>query len=262
MKIIDLDEQNKNLYFVCLEDWSEEIKEAGDHKAQWFEKMKDKGVRVKFAADDNGIIGGMIQYLPVENHFVQGKDLYFIACIHVHGYKQGRGNFQKKGMGTALLGAAEQDARSLGAKGIAAWGVILPFWMKASWFKKHGYKQVDRDGISALLFKPFTPDAQPPKWNRQKKKLTAQDRTKVCVTAFKDGWCPAQNMVFERARRAALEFGEKVKFEAIDTLDSGNYGEWGITDALYIDGKKVRTGPPPSFEKIKWMIEKRVNKLK
>ncbi len=262
MKILDIDEQNKNLYFVCLEDWSEEIKEAGDHKAQWYEKMKDKGVRVKFAADDNGVIGGMIQYLPVENHFVQGKDLYFIACIHVHGYKQGRGDFRKKGMGKALLEAAEQDARALGAKGIAAWGVILPFWMKASWFKKHGYKQVDRDGISALIWKPFTPDAQPPKWNRQKKKPSCTDKTRVCVTAFKNGWCPAQNMVFERAKRTALEFGEKVKFEAIDTLDPANHNEWGITDALYIDGKKVRTGPPPSFEKIKGMIEKKVNKLK
>ena len=30
---------------------------------------------------------------------------------------------------------------------MAVWGVALPFWMKASWFKKQGYRKVDRQGI-------------------------------------------------------------------------------------------------------------------
>jgi hypothetical protein len=33
MEIVDLKDEHKPLYFVCLEDWSEEIQEAGDHKA-------------------------------------------------------------------------------------------------------------------------------------------------------------------------------------------------------------------------------------
>ena len=32
MKVIDLTEENKKLYYVCLEDWSDEINEAGNHK--------------------------------------------------------------------------------------------------------------------------------------------------------------------------------------------------------------------------------------
>ncbi len=32
MKIIDLSDNYKNIYYVCLEDWSEEMKEAGNHK--------------------------------------------------------------------------------------------------------------------------------------------------------------------------------------------------------------------------------------
>jgi hypothetical protein len=46
MRIIDLNEQYEQLYFVCLEDWSDEIKEAGGHKANWYHKMKNKGLRV------------------------------------------------------------------------------------------------------------------------------------------------------------------------------------------------------------------------
>ena len=52
MKIIDLANKYEQLYFVCLEDWSEEMREAGDHKAVWYSKMKDKGLRVKLGLDD------------------------------------------------------------------------------------------------------------------------------------------------------------------------------------------------------------------
>ena len=97
MKIIDLGKENEDLYFKCLEDWSDDMKEAGGHKACWYEKMKDKGLGVKLALDDAGEVGGMIQYLPIDYSPAEGVDLYFIPRIWVHGYKKGRGNFQKKG---------------------------------------------------------------------------------------------------------------------------------------------------------------------
>ena len=53
MKIIDLTDEYEKLYFMCLEDWSEEIKEAGNHKEVWYSKMKDKGLRVKLAQDED-----------------------------------------------------------------------------------------------------------------------------------------------------------------------------------------------------------------
>ncbi len=222
--------------------------------------MKGRGLRVKLAKDDRGEIGGMIQYIPVEHSFVEGKDLFFICCIWVHGHKGGRGNFQKKGMGQALLAAAEEDAKNLGAKGIAAWGISLPFWMKASWFKKQGYKKVDKDGVAVLMWKPFFKDAIPPKWIRRKKK-PGKVKGKVTVTSFVYGWCMAQNLVYERAKRAAAEFGNRVDFHEYATMDKQVFSEWGITDALFIDGKEVRTGPPPSYEKIRKLISKRVKKL-
>ena len=260
MKIIDLTDDYKQLYFVCLEDWSEEIKEAGNHKEVWYHKIKDKGLRVKLALDNDGKVGGMIQYVPIEHSFVAGKELYFINCIWVHGHKEGRGNFQKRGMGRALLQAAEDEVKAMGAKGMVAWGVLLPFWMKASWFKKQGYKKVDKQGMQVLLWKPFTLDAIPPKWIKQKKK-PEKTPGRVVVTAFLNGWCPAQNMVFERAKRAAAEFGDKVVFRKIDTFNRDTFLEWGIADALFIDDKSVRTGPPPPYEKIKNLIAKRVRKL-
>ena len=99
MDIIDLNEELVPLYLICLEDWSEEAKSAGDLHEKWYHKMKERGLRVKLARDDKGEVGGMIQYAPIEETHVLGKDLYFAYCIWVHGYDEGRGNFQKKGMG-------------------------------------------------------------------------------------------------------------------------------------------------------------------
>ncbi len=262
MKIIDLDEQNAPLYFVCLEDWSDEMKEAGNLKELWYRTMKDKGLRVKLALDDNEIVGGMIHYIPIEHSFAEGKDLYFINCIWVHGYKMGRGNFRHQGMGEALLEAAEEDVKALGSKGIVAWGLLIPVFMRASWFKKHGYRTADRTGLQALVWKPFAADAAPPKWIRRTDKPLIESN-KVTITAYCNGWCPAQNLAVERAKRAAADpqFSTSVAFHEVNTRDDPRYRQAGLMDALFINQKEVRTGPPPSYEKVHKMIAKAANRL-
>jgi GNAT superfamily N-acetyltransferase len=260
MRVIDLTEEHESSYFWCLEEWSDEMKEAGDHKETWYCRMKERGLRVKLAVNDDGVLGGMIQYLPVEESIVEGRDLYFIPCVWVHGHKQGRGNLQGSGLGTALLEAAEADARERGAKGIAAWGLALPIWMKASWFRKHGFRKADRQGIALLLWKPFTDDALPPKWIRQRKE-PEEHAGCVTVTGFCNGWCPAQNLTFERAKRASAELGDKVVFREIDTSDRGVFLEWGVADGVYVDGKLIRSGPPPSYERVRKRIAKSLGRL-
>ena len=132
--------------------------------------------------------------------------------------------------------------------------------MEASWFKKQGYEEVDRQNMGVLLWKPFSEDAVAPKWIKQKKSPEIIPG-KVSVTAFLNGWCPSQNIVFERAKRAASEFGDKVVFTEIDTFNRSVFLEWGIADALFIDGKEIENGPPPSYEDIKNKIAEQVNKL-
>jgi len=144
---------------------------------------------------------------------------------------------------------------------MVAWGLWIPVWMKASWFKRQGYKKADRDGLRVLLWKPFSEDALTPRWIRQKKTPELIPGS-VTVTAFINGWCPAQNLVYERAKRAAASFTDKVLFREIDTFDRQVLLEWGIADALFIDMKQVSTGPPPSYEKIRRLIAKRVRRLR
>lgn len=261
MKIVDITPENERLYYCCLEEWSDDIKEAGDHKQRWYEYMKEKGVKVKFAQDINNVIGGMIQYMPIEHSMIEGENLYVVLCIWVHGHKKGRGNFQKRGMGTALLKAAEEDCRKLGTNGLVTWGLAIPTFMRASWYRRKGYKVIDKNGIMRLLWMPFNENAIPPRFFRPKK-LPGKGKEKVNITIFRNGWCPVMNLASERAKRASKEFEGKIEIKEYETIDRELVKEWGITDGLFIDGKEVRTGPPPSYDKIKKKIEKRVKKIK
>ena len=93
MIVVDLEEKHHQMYFMCLEDWSEEMREAGNHKEKWYSKMKDKGLAVKLALNEKQEAVGMIQYIPIEFSPAIGEQLYFINCIWVHGYDEGVGNF-------------------------------------------------------------------------------------------------------------------------------------------------------------------------
>jgi hypothetical protein len=93
-------------------------------------------------------------------------------------------------MGAALLAAAEADARARGRKGIAAWGLSLPIWMRASWFRRHGFVKADRSGLSSLVWKRFTPDAVPPRWLSPTGKRPDAPPGRVVVTGCLSGWCP------------------------------------------------------------------------
>ena len=261
MKITDISPENEKHYFCCLEEYSDDVKDAGDFKEKWYRQMKDKGVRVKFAEDDNGVIGGMIQYIPIEYSMFEGKDLYVVLCIWVHGHKLGRGDYRKRGMGTALLKAAEEDTRNLGASGLVTWGLLIPVFMRASWFKRKGYKVIDKHDMMRLMWKPFTENAVPPKFMKPKK-IPGKGKEKVNITAFRNGWCPVGNMAYQRILRASKDFEDKIEITDFQTINREIVKEWGIVDGIYIDGRELRTGPPPSYEKIRRKVEKSVRRLK
>ena len=76
---------------------------------------------------------------------------------------------------------------------------------------------------------------------------------------------PQDGGKFARASGVAAivrhKFGNKVEFQEIDTSERTVFLEWGISDALFIDGKQIRTGPPPSYEKIRKKIARRIKKV-
>ena len=84
----------------------------------------------------------------------------------------------------------------------------------------------------------------------------------MLVTGCVNGWCPAQNLAFERAKRAAAPFGDLVECRLVDTTDRETMLAWGEADARFVDRRRVRTGPPPSEAKLAALIRKRVRRLR
>jgi GNAT superfamily N-acetyltransferase len=261
MKIVDLDKAHERAYLVCLEEWDKEMMENRHIKETWLHIMQKKGLRAKVSLNEKGEVTGMIEYVPIEYSYADGEDLYFINCIWVHGYEdKGIGHQQGKGIGTALLQAAEEDVRSMAKKGIVAWGISENFWMTAAWYQKHGYEKVDQHKWSILVWKPFTEDAKPPRWIKGEY-TQEQIPGKVKVTAFYSGQCPAENCTYARARLVAREFGNTVVFEVINMSDDENRRKYALKGGLYINGENISKGPPPSCEEIRDKISKALNKL-
>jgi GNAT superfamily N-acetyltransferase len=258
IEIIDFSEEYAPQYFVCLEEWNSDLAEARAIKEKWYRIMTERGLRVKVARADDGMIDGMIEFMPIEYSFAKGSDAFFVNCIWVHGYEgKGRGNRQGKGIGKALLSAVEEDVRSLGQSGLAVWGLSEPFWMNAPWFRKQGYETVDQFDWYVLLWKPFKPDAVSPKWHRGEFK-PKHIPGKVTVTAFFSGQCCSENAVYMSAKKAADEFGDRVHFEVIDMSRVENIRKYGRAWRLDIDGENLFDRHVPTYAEIKAKIEEKL----
>ena len=123
MKLVDVTRKTENVFFRCLHLEVPEDVEVTTMRRQWYEKNRNKGLRARLLILDNGQVGGLCQYIPIEHSHLVGEDLLTILCMWVHGYEHGVGNQQAKGYGRFVLNSIEEDARASGAKGVAAWGM-------------------------------------------------------------------------------------------------------------------------------------------
>ncbi|MBN1551531.1 GNAT family N-acetyltransferase [bacterium] len=253
MYISDVRPEYESTYFACLENWNSQLKNVAHVKSEWYNEMFRKGLVVKLAIEDEEPVG-MIEAMPIEHSYAMGDSLFIINCIWVHGYDgKGPGNRQGKGIGKALLQALEDDVSNRGVNGLAAWGLSEPVWMSAAWFEKHGYTKVDQVGWMVLLWKSFTTNAMAPRWIKGSFEQR-QIPGKIAVTAFRSGQCCSENSVYERAARIAAEFPEDVIFEGIDMRKPENRKSYGLCGGLYINGKNIFSGPPPTDNDIRKTI--------
>jgi hypothetical protein len=119
----------------------------------------------------------------------------------------------------------------------------------------------ERKELFCLCLEDWSDEAKPPRWFPKVDKKPASVPGRVTVTAFSSGWCQAQNLTYERAKRASAEFADAVMFREIDTSERSALAEWGQSDAVFVDGRNLQKGPPPSYEKIHKAIDKRVRRL-
>jgi GNAT superfamily N-acetyltransferase len=259
MEIADVGPEHEAAFLCCLKTGDDEFAGGVPLKREWYRRHAGKGVRVKLAIDDDGAVAGMVQYSPRPlAPFVVGDDgIWVVHCIWVHLYGGGIGDRSGRGMGTALLRAAEDDMRARGARGAAAWGLTSPVWMNVPWFQHHGYTMVDRQGEMGLAFKAFDPDVDDPRWLRERKR-PGPIPGKVRVSSFVIGWCTSGNLIHAWAERTARELGDVVVFESFDTSDPSVVEEWGMTTGIYVDGEEMPIDGTETFEGVREFIAARL----
>lgn len=244
MKLVEIDKNTEGTFFRCLHDEKSADPRVLALRHRWYDRYKEKGLRAKVLMREDEAIVGLCQYLPIEHSQLMGEDLFVILCIWVHGYEHLVGNQQGQGYGRFILTYIEEDARSSGAKGVAAWGMDFPYWNPVSFYEHLGYSRVETRDSVVLVWKAFTQDAQPPALLRPRRKLLREEG-KRRVTVFVNGWCGGGCEQCISARDAIEGLGERVVYEEVDTSDRALMLSWGIEEGVFVDDTPFRPYGPP-----------------
>jgi len=258
MQLLDLTPETEATFLHCLHDEKPDDPRVIDLRRRWVEEKRDRGFRGKVLRLESGEIAALGQYLPIEESFIDGDNLTVILCLWVHGYDHHIGNRQENGYGRFMLEQIETEIRDSGAEGIVAWGMDFPYWNPVSFYEHMGYERVDRDGPAVLVWKPFVPEAQPPRWfHLQKRPQT--DPQRVTVHSFYNGWCTGSCGQCVTVRDAVAGIDEKIRFREVDSNQREQLVEWGISTGTYLDGEPFRPDEPPfSSEDLRQEILSRI----
>ena len=244
MQLLDLTPETEATFLHCLHDERPDDPRVTALRRQWVAEKSKRGFRGKVLRLESGEIAAMAQYLPIEESFIDGEKLMVILCLWVHGYDHHIGNRQGNGYGRFMLEQIEAEIRDTGVQGIVTWGMDFPYWNPVSFYEHMGYERVDQDGSSVLVWKPLTPDAQPPRWFQQQKSPQS-DPARVTVDSFYNGWCMGSCGQCIAVRDAVAGIEENIRFREIDCNQREQLQEWGVSTGVYLDGEPFRPNEPP-----------------
>jgi GNAT superfamily N-acetyltransferase len=234
---------------------SEEIDACALTRLEWLRSMHADGLRVKVAIVD-GRHAGYIYTMPVEVSpwGPLGKDLMVIACMYVKEDLKGRG------VGGALLEAAEVEARLQGKKALAVTGYYHDFWfMPAKYFEAAGFIVVsvrESDGSTigagelkdvevlkgeAILWRVLDPSAEPPVFLTRNYEFNPVPG-KVVVDLFYNTFCQTSNIEARRVREVASEFGDRVILNEYPAEDRTTLMTYQTPRGIFVNGREIFWG--------------------
>ena len=217
---------------------SDEIDASGHRRIAWLSANRARGVRVKVAlrAERHA---GFLYCMPIEVSpwGPRGHNLLVVPCLYVLPHSTDHG------IGTALLEAAEQEARDQGLAGVALQAIHLEGWwfMPAAYFEARGWQEADRRGATRLLWKPFTEGQEPPRLLEPSYAFRPMPG-RVVVDLFWNGFCLTSDVEAQRVRDVVAEFGDQAVLNEHAAEDTETLAAFGIPRALYVDGQEVSWG--------------------
>lgn len=253
------DMKNVEEYFVstCSHvNEAEETDAAGKRSIAWLSMKYDEGLRAKVARL-NDDMAGFIFCLPIETCPTPliGKDLMVVPCLWVLKPLQG------KGIGGALLKAAEKEAKAQGKKGLATVGHYGGFWfMPAEFFEHAGWQVARREGNKAVLWKTFDDSAEVPQI-LQPDYQYAPVESKVVVDLFYHTFCHTSSVEAQRVRDVCEEFGDKIVLNEYCADDRDTLLKYQILRGIFINGQPVGWGHEAPKQGLREAIQKALKQL-
>jgi GNAT superfamily N-acetyltransferase len=242
MQLIDIDADTASAFFTCLHLEEPENLEWTDDRRKWYAEYRDKGYRARVLVLDKGSIVGKCHTIPIEHSPFVGRDLLAILCIYVHMYEHHVGDQRRRGFGRFMLNQVEQEAQSLGFKGVAAWAMDWEHWNPVSFYEHMGYSRVDQEDKVVVVWKPFGRDAEPPRLLRLDS-IPGARREKVRVLVADNQWCDSNDKL-TTARKAIEGIEHLVEFTQAGPPWCNRILHLGYVGGVFLDGKAYRPYQP------------------
>lgn len=232
MNIITLDLENiKNEHICCAID-SKTSNIGIAAKKEWLKKRIPEGLKFK-KLDARGKV--FIEYIPAEMGWmpIEAKGYMLINCHWVSG------SYKGKGYGGELLKQCENEAKSLGMKGI----VVLTankkksFLSDKSFYLKSDYEVVDSTPpYFELLAKRFDSDAELPRFTESAKKGSLEEIKGIDI--FYTAQCPFSVPYIELLKPVIISSDIPVRTHQIKSREEAqSHFCPATTYSVFINGK-------------------------
>ncbi|MFW9882647.1 MAG: GNAT family N-acetyltransferase, partial [Candidatus Thorarchaeota archaeon] len=202
---------------------------------------------------------GLLEYVPIKHALepIDGKNSLFINCIWI------LPPFWHMGTAKALLKSFIERAKQYGSASVIAYegdnlfGTSIKY-MPISFFKKFGFKEVDRDGSRVLLYLDLGSSSSPKLIFPKLKEFNKAKKLQLDI--FSNSQCPWSKYMINTVKKEAEKYANiNLNFHKTDNPDL--IKDLGISRGIYLNGKPI-IERMASWEEIKLKLDKSIKEYK
>ncbi len=227
--------------------WDEALPES----REWFKTNLGKYVEGYHLIDEDKVVGH-IYYALSENALLPYEMESNIACIYCTEMLR---DFMNKGYGKMMFDYVKEDLKKQGFKGIIVAATDFKEYMHYEHFLKQGFNIIKEHDSFKLMYFPLTKESIDVKLVDLN---YLPSREQVEVTVFNNFFCPVGAYMYHLIKKAAQNFGDKVKLVEIETTLE-TVRRYGTIDPL-INGK-IKILGPASEEDVKRAIQEEIDQF-